>query len=627
MMRRRVAIHDAVAEGRLFSRRAMVSLFSVIVLLFVLIANLYHLQINSYSTYKTRSNDNRIRLLPIAPNRGLIYDKNGVLLAENRPVFSLEIVPEEVDDIEQTVTGLAELLPITVEEQEKFLESSRFSRRFKRIPIKARLNEQQVAIFSVNQHRFPGVYIEARPTRYYPYGDVLTHVLGFVAKINRKDLQRIEQSGDLANYKATRDIGKQGIEKYYERFLHGQVGYREVEVNNRGRILRTLSVQEPVAGQDLFLNIDINLQLLAHQALAGSRGAIVVMDARDGAVLAMVSAPSYDPNLFVHGISSREYRELLDSKDRPLINRATQGTYPPASTIKPHLALLGLEEYIVTPTTRIWDPGWYQPQNVNRRFRDWKKWGHGWVDMEHAIGQSCDTYYYELAHKLGVDKISDFMTKFGFGDYSGIDIHEENRGTMPSRGWKRARYNQPWYLGDTISVGIGQGYWTTTPIQLASATTILANRGKHYNPRILKSFQTPTGTLAVPKDEQPPLVLKQESNWQPVIDAMYGVNHKIKGTAFKVFADAWYQSAGKTGTAQVIGIADDAEYDAEKIDERHRDNAMYMGFAPVNEPRIVVAVAVENAGGGSSNAAPIARRLMDYYMNNTSLLPEFKPEL
>jgi penicillin-binding protein 2 len=627
MMRERVAIHDTVAEGRLFSRRALVSLTVVLALLLVLVANLYHLQISSYSTYQTRSNDNRIRLLPIAPNRGLIYDRNGVLLAENRPVFSLEIIPEEVADLEQTVNALAQLLPISAEEQEKFLESSRFSRRFKRIPLKPRLTEEQVAIFSVNQHKFPGVYVEARPTRYYPYGDVLTHVLGFVAKINRKDLQNIELSGDAANYKATHDIGKQGIEKYYERFLHGQVGYREVEVNNRGRILRTLSVQEPVAGNDLFLNIDINMQLLAHQALAGSRGAIVVMDARDGGVLAMVSAPSYDPNLFVHGISSKKYKELLDSRDRPLINRATQGTYPPASTIKPLMALLGLEEYLITPTTRIWDPGWYQPQNIKRRFRDWKKWGHGWVDMEHSLMQSCDTYYYELAHKLGVDKISDFMGQFGFGDYSGIDIHEESRGNMPSRGWKRARFNQPWYLGDTISVGIGQGYWSSTPIQLASATSILANHGKHYTPRILKSFQTSTGTLTVPTDERPTVTLKQPGNWGPVIDALHGVNQKPQGTAYKVFHDAWYENAGKTGTAQVISIAEDEEYDAEKIDERHRDNAMYMGFAPVDEPRVIVAVAVENAGGGSANAAPIARRIMDYYMNSTSLLPDFQPEL
>ncbi len=610
----RHAIKDPIAESNLFSRRALVSGVFVVLALCGLLVNMVKLQILDHDSYRTRSNDNRIRLLPIAPNRGLIYDRNGVLLAENRPYYSLELIPEEIDDLDDTVRRLSALLDIDEERQQSFYEQQKYARRFKRVALLNRLNEQEVARFAVNQHRFPGVYVEARLSRYYPYADALTHALGFVAKINRKDLDDLDKSGQLPNYKATRDIGKQGLEKYYEETLHGSVGFEEVEVNNRGRIIRTLNYQAPVAGQDLLLNLDINLQVLAHQALAGRRGAVVALDPKTGAVLALTSSPSYDPNLFVHGISSKDYSALLNSKDKPLINRATQGRYPPASTIKPHLGLLGLQEHLITPSTKIWDPGWYQPKNVNRRYRDWKRWGHGWVNLEGAIMHSCDTYYYDLAHKLGIDRISDFMTQFGFGEYTGIDIHEESRALMPSREWKRRRHREAWYLGDTISVGIGQSYWTATPLQLAVSTAIIASHGQHAVPRLLGSLQEDGQRKTLTPQLRPAVTVQDKHNWDVIIEAMAAVNHKLGGTAHKVFGDAPYRSAGKSGTAQVISLGEDEEYDEDKIKEKHRDNAMFIAFAPIDNPRIAVAVALENAGGGSSNAAPIVRKILDFYL-------------
>ncbi len=625
MARLREAIRDHSAESSLFLRRALVSIIIVIGVLFVLISNLYYLQIESFQVYQTRSNDNRINVLPVAPNRGLIYDRNGVLLAENRPVFSLEVIPEKIDDLDKTLRQLAELLQLDEETIGRFYRQKKRSRRFKPVPLVNRLTDEQAALFSVNQHKFPGINIEAHLKRYYPFSSALTHMLGYVAKINSRDLQRLEQEGKAADYAATWDIGKQGIEKYYEEMLHGKPGYQEVEVNNRGKIIRTLKFQPPEPGKDIYLNIDVNLQIQAQNQLDGRRGAIVLLDAKDGGVLAMVSSPSYDPNLFVHGISSKNYNELLNSRSRPLINRATQGRYPPASTIKPQMALLGLNEGAITETSKIWDPGWWRIPNTSRRFRDWKRWGHGWVDVYHAIEQSCDTYFYELSYKVGINKISEFMTRFGFGDYTGIDIAEETTAIMPSRGWKRARFNQPWYQGDTISIGIGQGYWTSTPLQLAQATAILARRGKVIEPRLLRSIRTSSGFLEVPPETKPPVVLKNEKNWQVALDGMYGVINKSTGTGRKAFVGTTYVAAGKSGTAQVIGMAEDEEYDPDKIDEHHRDNAMFVAYAPFEKPEIVASVVVENAGGGSSHAAPIVRSLFDsYFAHKETPLIELK---
>lgn len=586
-----------------------------------LISNLYYLQITRHDDYQTRSNGNRIKVLPVAPNRGLIYDRNGILLAENLPVFSLQIVPEETPDLETTLNDLAKLLSISNAEIDDFKKELKRQRRFKPVSLRNRLTEEEVALFSAQQHRYPGVSIEARLTRHYPFADALTHMLGYVAKINRKDLQKLREAGQDANYAATYDIGKLGIEKYHENLLHGTVGSQEVEVNNQGRVIRTLNFSPPIPGQDIVLNIDVQMQLVAQKALEGQRGAIVIMDARDGGVMTLYSNPSYDPNLFVHGISSKNYGKLLQSKDKPLINRTTQGQYPPASTVKPHLALLGLEKGIITRNTTIFDRGVYQLKNVDHKWRDHVSWGHGEVDATIAIEKSCDTFFYDLAYRTGIDHITDYMAQFGFGEFSGLDIFEESSAILPSRGWKRARFDQPWYVGDTIVVGIGQGPWTTTPIQLASSITTLVNHGKRYVPQLMRGIYTEGNVqLAEPKT-RPSIPVINDTNWFHVLDAMYGVVNR-DGTAKKPFAGASYVSAGKTGTAQVISIGQDEEYDEEKIAERHRDNAMYVGYAPYDSPEIVVAIALENAGGGGAEAGPIARTVMDYYFerNNTQLL-------
>ena len=454
--KKRVAIRNHSAEANLFARRTFITFIGVLVLSLLLFSNIYDLGVNSYQKYQTRSNSNRIKLLPVAPNRGLIYDRNGVLLADNTPVYSLEVIPEQVTDIKRSLAEVSLLLDISEEKQNKLLNAVKSKRRFKPIELYSRLSEQQVSLFSVNQHKFPGFFIDARLKRYYPFADLTTHSLGYVARINGRDSLELEKKGLAENYAATRNIGKLGLEKYYQDILHGTIGHQEVEINNLGRVIRTLNFTPPIPGKDLTLTLDIELQMIAKRALSGKRGAIVAIDPRDGGVLAMYSNPSFDGNLFVHGISSKKYKKLLaPESNKPLLNRAVQG-YPPASTIKPLLALTGLDDGIITPETEIYDPGFYQLPGIETKRRDWKKWGHGKVNLTKSLEQSCNVYYYDLAYKLGITKISKMMRKFGFGDYTGIDLHEESRAIMPSIEWKRERYNKAWYTGETLSVGIGQ---------------------------------------------------------------------------------------------------------------------------------------------------------------------------
>jgi penicillin-binding protein 2 len=618
---KRQTIRNHSAEANLFARRTVIALLVVVALLGLVVHNLYSLQIEQYEEYQTRSNGNRIKVLPVAPNRGLIYDRNGVLLAENKPVYNLEVIPEQIDDLDETLERLSKLMAITDDEINDFKKALKGQRRFKPVALRTRLNEKEVALFSSRSHLFPGVSIEARLARYYPYGETLTHILGYVAKINKRDLQKLNEAGQEDNYAATYDIGKLGIEKYHEETLHGKVGYQQVEVNSKGRIIRTLNIQPPEPGKDIVLNIDIKLQQEAQRLLAGQRGTIVVTSTKTGGVLAMFSAPSYNPNLFVHGISSKNYSALLNSPDRPLINRATQGQYPPASTIKPHLGLVALERNIITPEFSIRDTGQFRLPNVSHVWRDWKKWGHGDVNVTHAIEVSCDTFYYELAFKLGIDQISDSMAEFGFGDYTGIDLYEESNANLPSRGWKRARFNQPWYIGDTIAVGIGQSYWTATPIQLTNALNTLANHGKRIIPQIIRGYWNNGDVSLEPLKTLRPLDIVDESNWDLILKAMYTTANGQYGTARHAFANAPYHAAGKTGTAQLFTIAQDAKYVAKDVAERLRDNAMFIGFAPFDDPEITVTVVLENAGGGSSNAAPIARKIMDFYFKDRQFDP------
>ncbi len=636
MPSRRVAIRNHSAEANLFARRTFIAFSGVVLILLILFANVFNLQVESFEKYQTRSNSNRIKLLPVAPNRGLIYDRNGVLLADNKPVYSLEVIAEDVDNIQESIAKVSELLNISKERQDKFFKSMKRKRRFKPVELHSRLSDQQVALFSVNQHKFPGIFVNARLKRYYPFSDLTTHTLGYVARINRKDAKKLEQEGKTDNYAATYGIGRLGIERYYEDMLHGTIGHQEVEINNQGRVIRTLNYSPPLPGKDLTLTLDIELQMIAKRALSGKRGAVVAMDPQTGGVLAMYSNPSYDGNLFVHGISSKNYKKLLESKDLPLINRSVQG-YPPASTVKPFLALTGLEENIITPEQKIWDPGWFQLPGLPNKYREINKWGHGWINLTKAIEKSCNIYFYELAFKLGITKISNMMERFGFGEYTGIDIHEENKAIMPSVAWKRERYNKSWYTGETLSVGIGQSYWTVTPLQLTQALTTLVNRGERKIPHLLKAnseliiessgnaYHQITPTVYEP---QAPLKLKNDQNWEVVLKAMHNTVQKVGATAHNAFIGAKYDASGKTGSAQVARIKQDEKYDAKATSENKRDNAMFIAFAPYDKPEIVVAVAIENVakGGGATNAAPVARQIMDQYFGDRVIAKQSKRE-
>ncbi|WP_282156669.1 penicillin-binding protein 2 [Vibrio diabolicus] len=614
--KRRSQIRDYQAEARLFASRAIVAFIGIVLLMGALVANMYNIQVNQFQDYQTRSNDNRIKVVPIAPNRGLIYDRNGVLLAENRPVFNLELTPEKIKDIDATIQELQTILEITPDQIERFHQERKRTRRFKSVPLLTQLNEKQVAVFSVNQYRFPGVEISATLKRYYPFSEVLTHVIGYVSRINDRDMQRLIREEKDANYQATRDIGKLGIEKYYEDLLHGTAGYQEVEVNSRGRVIRTLKYVPPIPGKDIVLNLDINLQLYVHQLLDGRRGSAVVIDPRDNGVLAMVSSPSYDPNSFVHGISGKDYRALLNDKNRPLVNRTTLGIYPPASTIKPFMAVAALQEGVVTPNTTRNDPGYWRIPNSNTRpFRDWLRWGHGRVDIIKSIEESVDTFYYQIAYDMGIDRISNWMMMFGFGDYTGIDIYEESKANMPTRDWKMSRHKTLWYKGDTIPVGIGQGYWTATPMQIAKATSVLVNEGEVIAPHLLKAtiengndFEEQQTTEYV---TYPPIKNVPKKYWDMAKEGMRRVNHGTRGTARRSFYKMSYQTAGKSGTAQVFGLGENEEYNADEIAEHLRDHALFTGFAPFDDPKVVVTVVLENAGGGSSNGAPVVRKIFD----------------
>ena len=626
MLQQRISIKDNNAEAALFRRRAMVAMAGVILLTLMLLLNLYVVQVIHHDDYQTRSNDNRIKIVPVAPPRGLIFDRNGELLAENRPVFSLEIIPEQVDDLPKMLDDLIVLLKLDPSAKEDFLKEVQRHRRFNPITLADQLDEEQVATFSVNQYKYPGASIEAYLKRFYPFGDTFTHALGYVARINTTDLKKLDDQGKLANYAATRDIGKLGVEKYYEDLLHGQAGYQEIEVNNRGRIIRTLKYQPPVAGKDIYLSLDLRLQRKAQELLAGRRAGLVLMDPKTGAVLALASSPSYDPNMFVRGIRTKEYAALLEDPSRPLINRVSQGGYAPASTVKPLLAVMGLNEGAITPFGKFFGGPFFQLPGSSHKFRDWKKWGHGWLDVYRAIEVSADTFFSDLAYRTGIDTMNKYLTAFGFGNYSGLDIYEETMGVMPSRDWKRLRRKQTWYLGDTISVGIGQGYWTATPIQLARAHSILTQHGHNVIPHLLKSVREGDGhqePFREPTDQV--LVVKDDSYWKVAMEGMYRVINGAEGTGRKAFANTPYKAAGKSGTAQVIGMKQDQKYDAHRLKEEHRDNALFVAFAPYEDPKAVVTLILENAGGGSTQAAPVVRQILDAYLVEPKPETEFVP--
>jgi len=606
-----LAIKDVARERALFRRRADEALVGVAILVLIIIGRAVKLQIIDHAHFTTLSHDNYVKIVAVPPTRGLIYDRNGVVLAENLPSFSLEITPEQVRDIDATIDALSKVIRITASDRQEFIRLQRKQRRFDSLPIRINLNDEELAAFAVNRYRFPGVDIAARLHRSYPYGALAVHVLGYVGRINEAELLKL----DASNYSATSHIGKTGIEQAYESILHGRVGYQQVETNAQGRVLRVLERTDPVPGHDLRLNIDIKLQEVAAQAMQDNSGAVVAIDPRDGALLAMLSLPGFDPNPFVSGIDRSSYRALQKSATRPLFNRALQGQYPPGSTVKPFLGLAGLEFGLREPGQASWCRGWYQISEGGRKYRDWKKTGHGHVGLGLAITESCDVYFYELASDLGIDRMHEFMTRFGFGSKTGIDISGEKPGLFPSRLWKRRARQQAWYPGETLITGIGQGFTLITPLQLAVATATLSRQGQRLQPRVVRSISAPDSAESYPVsgNEGRRVVLRDKKYWQVVIDAMIGVVHGPTGTARRTGFKAPYTIAGKTGTSQVFTIKQDEEYEEQDIPRELRDHGLFIAFAPAHDPQIAVAAVVEHGGGGSSSAAPIVRRLMDEY--------------
>jgi penicillin-binding protein 2 len=612
-------LKDHWREQRMFLFRSIAAGVLMTALVLFVIARLVDLQILQFEHYADLSHGNRVRIEPLPPTRGLIYDRNGEVLAENLPSYQLEMIAEQVPDVAAALEELVSLGLVREDDLERIREDMARQPRFRPTALSYRLSEEEVARFAVHRQRFPGVDIQARLIRHYPHGSVAVHALGYVGSISERDLQVL----DGERYAGTTHVGKIGVEKAREDTLQGQVGYRQVLVNAQGRGLQELERDRPQPGQDAILALDLGLQMDAEAALAGRRGSIVAIDPNNGQVLALVSQPGYDPNYFSTGISTAQYRALQEDPDIPLFNRALRGLYPPGSTIKPIMGLAGLHYGTTQPWQRTYCLGHYSLPGSTHRFRDWKKSGHGHVNLREAVAQSCDVYFYELALKLGIDNIHDFLAGFGLGARTGIDVPAEKGGTLPSRDWKRSRFSrredQSWYPGETLITGIGQGYLQTTPLQLAHATAVVAARGARYRPMLIAGVRDPVSgeTLMFDPEPLPPVRLVDESLWEQAVDSMVAVVHGPTGTARKIGADAPYTIAGKTGTAQVISIAQDAEYDEAELEERQKDHALFVAFAPAEAPRIAVAVIVENGGSGSGVAAPIARAVMDSYLLRT----------
>ena len=619
---RRIRIKDDALEQRMFLQRVFLAAALVSVLVLVLSGRAFWLQVVQHSHYLELSQGNRARIEPLPPNRGVIYDRAGRLIAENTPAYQLELIREQAGDLDATLARLAGIGLLETEDIGRVRQLVLSRRSFEAVPILLQLDDEEIARYAVHRHELPGVMLETRLARHYPYGKVGAHALGYVGTISEEDLARV----DRERYFGTGVIGKTGIERAYEDALLGIGGYREVLVNAEGRPgtlaegVDELQRREPQAGRELRLTLDIELQRIAEEAMAGRRGAVVAIDPSNGDVLVFASMPSFDPNGFARGISRTDYLALTDDPDQPLFNRVLRGTYPPGSTIKPVMALAGLEYDVVKPEDAIYCPGHYSLPNSRHRFRDWKREGHGTVDMKGAVMQSCDVYFYRLANTLGIDRIHDAMNRIGFGVPTGIDIPGERGGIMPSPQWKKSAFSgreqQVWFPGETVIIGIGQGFWTATMLQLAKSTALLATRGRHFRPRLVRALVDPeTGAIEEkPPQALPPIELKERQNWETIIGAMVAVTSGPRGTALRASRGALYSIAGKTGTAQVYSIGQTERYDAKTVAERLRDHALFIAFAPADAPRLAIAVLVENGGAGSAVAAPIARAIFDAYL-------------
>ena len=617
---------DHSFQASVFKFRAIVAALICLLMLAGLLFRLAWLQIVDYKHFADLSENNRIRLMELPPTRGLIYDRNGVILAENKPTYHLEITPEQVEDMDATLEGLSKIVAISDTEMERFKEQLRVRRSFQQISLRTRLDEEEVARLAANRHRFPGMDINARLSRYYPQGQLTSHALGYVGRINQKDLTVIDEG----NYRGTTHIGKTGLEKYYEAELHGMVGRQKVEVNAQGRVLRVIEKVAPEAGNDLTLNLDIELQQIAEKGLGEFAGSVIAIEPHTGAVVVFVSKPGFDPNMFVHGISHKDYNALQHAVYKPLFNRALFGQYPPGSTFKPFVGLAGIEQRRFGVKESIYCRGHYllPGDATERKYRDWKKEGHGVVDLEESIEQSCDVYYYELAYRMGIDSMHDFLAQFGFGEKTGIDLLGERRGLLPSTDWKKRVQGKVWYPGETLIAGIGQGYMLSTPVQLAVATAALASRGEKIVPRLLKGVRVPgEDALREREPSRNMIKLRREKHWDVIFDAMKEVVHGPWGTARATGWGMKFKMAGKTGTAQVFGIAQDEEYDAETVAKKLRDHGLFIGFGPAEDPVLAVAVVAENGEHGSK-MAPIVRdviqRYMEKYSSDSSLTGQAK---
>lgn len=614
-----LALKDHSLESRLFMRRALVGFACTLLLSGVLAGRLFYLQVVRHDVYVTLSDKNRIHVQSVPPTRGLIHDRNGTLLADNVPSYVLTLVPERVDDVELALQQLDELIGLDESDVRAFRRRLKYRRPFESVAVRLRLSEMEVVRVSINRHRLPGVQIEASLVRHYPFGELMVHAVGSVRRINEDDLARID---DKVAYAGTNHIGKTGAERLYEKKLLGEVGYQWVETNAHGRVMNVLESRSPVPGADLVLHIDAGLQQVASAALGDRRGAIVAMEPATGGLLAVVSKPAYDPNLFVTGVDAGTYKSWLDSADTPLFNRALQGQYEPGSTVKPFIGLIALTQQVVDRDHVIEDPGYFRLPNEDRLYRDWN-WneqgehgGHGLVDLERAIYRSCNVYFYRLAVEMGIDLLHQELGRFGFGRNLSVDMPHSGKGLMPSPDWKRKTHGEAWYPGDTVNVGIGQGAMLVTPLQLVTAVSVLANRGRVVRPRLL--LDAGSGFAAADAEE---VVPGRPEDWDYVIGAMEQVVHRgnrgfgENGTAWAYIGrDIPYRMAGKSGTAQVVGIKQGEEYDEEALDERLREHAWFVAFAPVEAPRIAVAVLVENGGGGSLVAAPVAREVIDAWL-------------
>jgi penicillin-binding protein 2 len=611
-----ITLKDHWREQRTFVARVVFAVFVGLVLIGAVVARLVNLQVTNYEHFSALSKGNRVRIEPLPATRGLIYDRNGNIIAQNMPAYQLELTREGVEDLDETLTRLASMGLVKNTDLDRLTRLIRSRRKFEPVTLNFQMNDEEVARFAVTRQEFPGVDIRARLIRQYPYGGTASHVVGYVGSMNEADLK----SSDPAAYAGTSYIGKLGIERAQEKLLLGRVGYQQNLVDAQGRTLQHTPQQSPRAGEDLISTLDINLQQVAHDALGEHRGAVVAIDPRNGDVLVLASTPAFDPNRFAEGLSLAEYNALQNDPGKPLFNRALRGQYPPGSTIKPLIALAGLEYLKYSPLKKDFCPGYFVLPNSSHQYRDWKKEGHGQVDMTAAIAQSCDVYFYVLAMNLGIDHIHDFLIQFGLGAATGIDIPGEKPGLMPSREWKKGaferRQDQSWYPGETVIAGIGQGYMLATPLQLAEATAVVAARGKRFRPRLVAGARDPVsgevGELA--PEELPPVQVSDPGYWSIIGKAMEEVTHGLRGTARTSAQGATYRYAGKSGTAQVFSVAQDEEYEAEDVPEHLRHHALFVAYAPAEDPEIALAVIVEHGGGGSTTAAPVARAVLDAYM-------------